>query len=1041
VPDADDFAALQCSVDLDPGRLAQVVRGNPGPLEPLIRDLERDGPPPKGGAGAPLFELHPLLRHGDRVVVAGPMDLAVALRHALISMALEEGLREDLAEALWNEGMAVAFTAGQLMGWEIVAQIEPRDGIGATVASFDLDKAAVITIVSDDLTSYDPSDPEAVWGAQDSMEQIEMIRADAERQLMCGRSRPNEILHVTLMAGCGRPAMLLGMGPQPPLGAPTLLLSAEAFETIADAGCDRLELWKYAQARARLDGYARVFSFDALDEYSAWRDNDRSFYFGDESPTLVMFQPDHGAHVRAEVAEKQDRHPVRTPEGAVIEVRKLDVPPAPIYGSVQDLGRNLRQLVELAVPVWVRSSADIARSPQAGTLIQLMDCVSYWLWQFEPSLPDLRCLAGDHLIIDITVEDLEAWESTEVPEAEGPVAAFRARGRVLDFEVKTAILPTLDRGDNLGERELLAVLLEGLDALVRAAGGDPLGDTKRAQAVDAHAPLGPKKKINLFRGERDFALVPGPLPPYRKLQAANVEDLLDRLGPMLRERLSLEVGPIGESRHGEVLREATQVHLDELAALVASLDPEGLLEQLVAQHEATLRGDAVYRVTYGAKAACYGAQEMSKNLRQYVPDEAGLAVAQRFLIEFAAARPPHGIRPVSQDVMDRALALASQVANRGWAADIAYYELADLSLSILPSGRLGTDREGPYFVGQHAFLDAATGRQARTATGSYARHWEDPEDDQPEFMDELEAAARAEWGLSWTELGRLSFELVALGQERSMRAAIAGRSELSEQLTRNLRWPAARVQTGLDLLALRPRKRFDDPGPDFSKADLYPWRYNRELSYVRRPLLVRLRPDGSEELVWGFRHMDAAARHLANLIMSERLKARSPEMRKLMTRLRQAETRGFTEQVAARCRQLGLIARTNVHKIGGQRISRADGQDAGDIDVLAADTSERILHALECKDLEAARTPAELHNELDKTFGSGKKKRSAAEKHLERVTWLNSHVAAALELLDIDPADAQDWRVQGRMVVDVPVMAPFIRECPLPVTAVDELNF
>jgi hypothetical protein len=133
-----------------------------------------------------------------------------------------------------------------------------------------------------------------------------------------------------------------------------------------------------------------------------------------------------------------------------------------------------------------------------------------------------------------------------------------------------------------------------------------------------------------------------------------------------------------------------------------------------------------------------------------------------------------------------------------------------------------------------------------------------------------------------------------------------------------------------------------------------------------------------------------------------------------------------------------MIVRRNVDKVGKLHLARDNGQSIKDIDVLAADRTQRVLHMLESKDLEGARTPFELSNEVAKTFGTGGKKRSAAEKHVERIEWVKRRMAETLAWLGIDD-DPADWTISGRIVVDTPVMSPYITQCPLPVITVAEL--
>jgi hypothetical protein len=130
---------------------------------------------------------------------------------------------------------------------------------------------------------------------------------------------------------------------------------------------------------------------------------------------------------------------------------------------------------------------------------------------------------------------------------------------------------------------------------------------------------------------------------------------------------------------------------------------------------------------------------------------------------------------------------------------------------------------------------------------------------------------------------------------------------------------------------------------------------------------------------------------------------------------------------------------TTVRKLARERVARPNGDDLGDFDVLAADERTSTIYAIECKDLEVARTPAELDNELTNTFRAGGGRRSAAEKHVERIAWLRTRTNKALAHLGVKEPSGS-WVIRGAIVTDVNVMSPHVDSCPLPVYALHELR-
>jgi len=237
----------------------------------------------------------------------------------------------------------------------------------------------------------------------------------------------------------------------------------------------------------------------------------------------------------------------------------------------------------------------------------------------------------------------------------------------------------------------------------------------------------------------------------------------------------------------------------------------------------------------------------------------------------------------------------------------------------------------------------------------------------------------------------------------------------------------------IEMLAIRPRDSFLVPGRE---VESYPWRFNRELSYVRRPYIIRER-GGREELLWGARHLSRWWETMLDLITAGRLKATSPAMKEFITSIRAQESEAFNDAVADRFAQRqGLIVRKQVKKLGKQRIADAQGWELGDIDVLVVHPARRRVLAVEAKDLELARTPCELEYEVKKLFRPGI---SASARHGRRVQWLRDHVPALCESLGIEQGRGA-WHVSGMIVLSRALLSPYVFAPPMEVVSIADLD-
>ncbi len=129
-----------------------------------------------------------------------------------------------------------------------------------------------------------------------------------------------------------------------------------------------------------------------------------------------------------------------------------------------------------------------------------------------------------------------------------------------------------------------------------------------------------------------------------------------------------------------------------------------------------------------------------------------------------------------------------------------------------------------------------------------------------------------------------------------------------------------------------------------------------------------------------------------------------------------------------------------VRKINGKKIETKPGEDLGDIDVLVLALAERVIRVIEVKDLALARTPVELHFELEQTFETRGRRLAAVDKHLKRVAWIQRHVPEMLRWSGLSDVDSDSWRVEALIVLSEPLMSPYLVQSPIPVVSYRDLR-
>jgi hypothetical protein len=483
----------------------------------------------------------------------------------------------------------------------------------------------------------------------------------------------------------------------------------------------------------------------------------------------------------------------------------------------------------------------------------------------------------------------------------------------------------------------------------------------------------------------------------------------------------------------------------DLERLVASLDPTGLLDALVAHNERVIYEREFRVFTIPTRAACFGQRSaVIERLSDELPEIATAAIAGRFLIEYVTARPPTGARPFSLSVYDRMLALSTQIITFGMRSDALKYGLSNQSFEMLGSGRLGFGATH-FETTMDDFRDAYARQVADRSDSEFDRHWAtDPAARPPnveQLMTQMDAATAEEFGFSLLELQQLLGEIMAVGLDLPDEPKSQPLPAFVEQLVTALSWTRERVVSAFDLFALRSRPAFLIPPAGFNPADVYPWRFNRGLSYVRKPLLVRAGVEG-DEVVWGVRAVRKAGGYLTTLCIEGRLIARTLAMRRAMGAFHTHQGAEFNRRVASLYQAVpGWLVRERVKKVGRLRIARANGQDLGDLDVLVADPVARVLTPVETKDLTAALTPPELRNEMDRLFGKLNGEPGDLDRFAERVSWVRAHLGEVLQQVFGIADDPSTWATHPTLVLDREMITPRLARRPdLIVLSVRELR-
>lgn len=979
----------------------------------------------------------PIMVCNEDVVIAAPSCLIIAIRDAIIRLARTHGVLAELAQCFRVAVESRVKDYLKAMHWKELGRLEISDGSNAseTCFQFDQDKVGVLHCVSDDLESGLQDSDDEWWNTESCLSKVNDRIGVIEGFFKKEESPPKEFLHVVIVQGVGRPHTF-GVEESGNPASLRMALSADELRVFCLLNLnDSLALWQVAAAQEALPVMSLFGRF--LDHYELFRKRRKSFYYSDDGiPDMVMMMAT-GIQTRLDAQTRLDSHTVQLP-GAVQHgrvVRAEGSKDQPIYLEWHAaLGRTRpRLLVETTrASIWVEPESD---QPDEDLAFRLVDTVAFWLAQATTALEKILGSASDrHLLIRVSATQPEEW-TQPAPPADSLGLDSAVNEQTVSIRFGPAFATHCRLAENDGERELVRVLLSSLAELAQHR----FGAGELSRYVDAVAPHGDKRRFLIMEGDLLEIISTDGLPRPRKVQSFDECTVADQLGKHLQEK-GRRSGILTDDQRHSVCNQSVSHLYQQLQALFSKLRPDGLRELLVSRHETLIADRRHHEVIMASHLATFGTDDHTvAEYRSGLVETDKASLASRFLIEYVAATKVEGSDCLSDAAYDRLLAVASEVVHYGRMSDLLHYELSSHSIEMLGSGRLAS--ADPKFDG--AIQDTLEKMYRRFANNSSSYYREAVRRStstgpatRPNGIEELEAAAKAEFGLTFLEIGKL-FGTIGCSPFTSLGGVGSARiQDLKNHVVDELGWGHSVIDAAIKLFSFDKRADFLKPAEPFAATDVFPWRFNRALSYLRRPLL---REDEGETIVWGTRALRQAAEYLCGLCTNAKLKgAKSSKMKTYLGVVANKIGLTFNLAVAKHLEGIdGLVLRTQAKKFDGKRLQRPNGEDLGDVDVLAANPEKKRIWAIEAKGFSLAKTPAELANEREELFGQLDAQSGAVSRHLERASWLRSnvdHVQRELKL-EVTPG----WTVQPVLVIDSDLVTPKLVSPPFPVVLASDL--
>jgi hypothetical protein len=786
---------------------------------------------------------------------------------------------------------------------------------------------------------------------------------------------------------------------------------------------DRLTLWKYAKYLHLAEDKIHFAPLNThYSKYNWYIRNDESFSDPDhEAYNGAAFGFEIESDIRRKGLVKLDKIGIPFPStGTPTYVqcyRKEEYYPVYISQAV-NYGYLHSCLLKYTCPIWFMPAE------RTGIRAEVyINGLLYWLNELYDYVKDYVSQLGQQPIIFVVsmdkafdeLKDLDSYDDQPV----NIKYTIDISRRKIDMLIPVEIVQYTSSPYNQGEQYLMSFVLDMLEELMQALGiGNKLPPDEHLNIIETAIPRGNQKMIIMATGDRDLKVAEIDIDDERTIPKSDISFLLENQVAWLNYPAPIPVRVSDPKEKIKLFNDLVALHFRKLEAQLKKYDGLSLLVFLMRRHEALIQAQSFRKINYPVKQSCYS--KYYDVYKEFAETEGNLnfsSLAARVLIEFVACLMPTGELITNDDDADMLLAHAGQIIHYGSISDEIKYGIRDMEVGLLPSGRIGINRS----AGKKAF-DEFTDHVYEEEFDSYTEDFSQSfyrRNRKPgevklrdDYYEHVNTIFKEEWGIGLYDLPAVSHFIAyhLYGQDKSV--AIFNEQEFLKTIKKETDFTAEELQSYIQQLTFLQRPDILQPPEGYAQSEIYPWRYNRKLSYLMKPI-IRIKNGDDYQLIISARHLWMASENLVGAFGKGILKVKKEYKRigQLIADQNGIKGKEYRQEVYE-----WLIQNTFTTVIPHEvRISprgyfRASS-DLGDIDILVIDSDKKIIYSIECKNTHQSKVAYEYRVELDNYLGIPPKK-GLISKHMNRDKWLQENKAMVLTKLGL----SEDYRIYSLVV-------------------------
>lgn len=907
----------------------------------------------------------------EEYIVISPTNLLYAALNSLLRKTLEYGKFDEVLSiysySCWQHCDFMLYSMGfRRLDYNFEETHLP---IYEELYVFDTDKLAYVAFFYDDGAGFNIDKPLEYAKSKDSdKEIIKHIKGIYKKLKSDKKISEHHLLNLNISLGIGRPKAIRCPND---LNWNILAMNIYELEVLVKSDkCNNLTFWNYSNALKDIILGTPFF----LDNIAYFIDNDESFYATDDNPiSFLMISVGNSLEFRVKAVQKDDIHLCETINGEYIPVSREKLPAIlPIYTTKSLLSPFLTAISFLGATIFIKP-LNIFGKPQTEKErfeSEICIAIAYWLFILSEQIDKHLSPLSSPIEIKINLNDItdNYFETFESIDKEANLF-----DKILIETQKSHIFIYLDKyflyhlipGNNYAERILMQKILYTICDIYWSN----FGHNRKVidKIIEECMPLSPQKKLIFKISDYDIRVVPNNVVALKLSSPYALNRELDHLGEILTEKPYKPQNNLDSKTKKKLVNDVVLHFYNKLRNLLQGYNAEDIVQKLLSLYEAAIQKREAYNLEIIPKIECFkDYTDIQVQVAKQSKKNTEISLALRCLIEHVVAEPFNGDKKLDIAALDSCIAYMIHIINWGFVSDSLNFNITDTKISLLKSGRIGTDK---------SFDEKVLSRYAQSKVDEnifYRNKYLSKTFSLPKIKEEakyeetdFDKAFHSEFKIAYDDCVGITQLAIGLAFEEEGSVYVIKEQDFINHLINKYDIDGDTITIYISNFSLFNRGKVQNVKEHgFKNEDFYPWRYNRKLSLLRRPLVITQK-ENERYLNFGARSLYDFMLNLTSLISHGRFQAESAEMKSYLSQINHENGKDFTNDMHSFFNKK-LSNKTVVKKEVGIKPNGLlkNSEDIGDIDILIVDNNNKRVICIECKYLNESRTPYEMYLEL-----------------------------------------------------------------------------